>query len=223
MTYDTVLFDLDGVLIEPTDPAVFRQSIASTFQAFGVEDPGETCVEAMIGTTVETIRRTCSQHGIDADDFWSKREHNLTDAQINEMQNGNKNLYDDLHLLKDCDIRFGIVSNNQHQFVQCLLDSSELGEVFEVNYGCYPTLDGYGKRKPHPHYLDLALNDLPSQDVLYIGDADTDILAAQNASIDSAHLLREESQGTFHSSSTHQMTSLHDLVGLLDEAATSGY
>lgn len=223
MTYDTILFDLDGVLIEPTDPTVFRQSIARTFREFGVDDPDESCIEAMIGTTAESIRGACSRYGIDPDDFWSKREQDLIDAQIKEMQNGNKNLYDDIHLLGDYNIKYGIVSNNQHQFVQHLLEFSELGDLVEVNYGCRPTLDGYRKKKPHPYYLNLALDDVPSRDALYVGDANTDILAAQRAGIDSAHLLRQESRSPFHPSSTYQMESLHGLVGLLDEAATSGY
>lgn len=68
MSYDVVVFDMDGVIVEPTDRAVIRESIIDTLEAFGVLSPSFTLVERVLDQDVPTQTLT-KRHDIDPADF----------------------------------------------------------------------------------------------------------------------------------------------------------
>ena len=191
MTYDTVVFDNDGVLVGRTRYDVLERATEETFRRFDIDDPDPEDVEAMtIGATPKTVGDVCSRYGISPKDFWPERDKALTEAQRDEVREGRKTLYDDLDTLHDLDVRMGIVSSNQQATVDFVLDHFDVRDLFGTAYGREPTIQSLERRKPNSHYIDRALADLDADTALFVGDNESDIRAAENAGIDSAFIRR---------------------------------
>lgn len=186
--YEAVVFDMDGVVVEPTDRAVLVDSVVDTFAAFGVEVDRafaeRTVAEDFV--PVEAAR----EHGLDPEAFWHQRELTASLAQQAHARGGGKPLYDDVAALRDLDRPLALVSNNQHATVEYLLAHHAIADRFESVRGRAPTLVGAARRKPEPDYVEAALADLGTDDALYVGDSEKDVVAAQRAGIDSAFCRR---------------------------------
>lgn len=185
--YEAVVFDNDGVLVEPTDTDVLVDAVES-FRAFDVEIERSLAQEAVDNDAVpiETVR----DYGLDPEAFWHYRELSASLAQQTHVRKGGKPVYDDVVALDQLDVPLGVVSNNQHATIEFLLAYHGL-PCFGTAYGRRPTLDGAAKRKPQPDYIQQALTDLGTDEALYVGDSEKDIVAAHRAGIDSAFLRRE--------------------------------
>jgi HAD superfamily hydrolase (TIGR01549 family) len=191
MSYDTVVFDNDGVLVGRTAFDVLEAAMAETFEQCGVTDADPDHVEQLtVGATPTQVTRVCRQYGLDPDSFWRTRDGVVSRAQQAEARAGRKTPYDDLETLADLDTRLGIVSSNQQETVDFLLDHFGLSGLFDTAYGRHPTIESLSLRKPNPHYLERALADLEAESALFVGDNESDITAAENAGIDSAFIRR---------------------------------
>jgi len=191
VTYDTVVFDNDGVLVGRTDFDVLREATRKTFEQFDVTDPDADHVDDMtVGATPEQVDSICETYDLDPETFWRERDATMSRAQQEEARAGRKALYDDVHELADLDVARGIVSSNQHETVDFLVDHHEVSHLFDTYYGREPIIESLDRRKPDPHYLERALSDLDADSALFVGDNESDIWAAENAGIDSAFIRR---------------------------------
>jgi HAD superfamily hydrolase (TIGR01549 family) len=191
VTYDTVVFDNDGVLVGRTSFDVLREATEETFAQFDVTDPDPDHVEDMtIGATRSRVETVCTAHDLEPDTFWRVRDRTLSRAQQEEARAGRKTPYEDIHTLADLDASRGIVSSNQQETVDFLLDHFDVSGLFETAYGREDTIESLDLRKPNPHYLDRALADLDAGSALFVGDNESDVRAAENAGIDSAFIRR---------------------------------
>lgn len=214
--YDAILFDNDGVLVEPTDRSVLVDAVVDAFWHFGVDiDHGlarQTVVEDHVPTDLARA------HGIDPEAFWHHRELTASAAQREHVLDGGKAVYDDVAALARLDAPLGVVSNNQHATVAFLLSYHDL-DLFEVAHGRQPTLDGAAKRKPQPGYLQAAMTALGASDALYVGDRETDVVAARRAGLDSVLLRRAHVPDD--SPSVDPTAELSDLLALVDRLGGS--
>ena len=191
MTYDTVVFDNDGVLVERTSFEVLRDATHETFSQFGVTDMDADHVDSMtVGATPAQVDQICGQYDLEPERFWRARERSLSNAQKDEVRAGRKSLYDDVDMLPDLDVSMGIVSSNQQETVDFVLEHYDISHQFGAAYGREPTIESLNLRKPNSHYLDRALADLDADSALFVGDNESDIRAAENAGIDSAFIRR---------------------------------
>ncbi|ACV49131.1 MULTISPECIES: HAD family hydrolase [Halomicrobium] len=191
MTYDTVVFDNDGVLVGRTAFDVLQDATQETFEAFGVTDPDPNHVENMtVGATPHQVATICGQYDLPREEFWRAREEKMVEAQQEEARAGRKRPYDDIDTLDGLDAAKGIVSSNQQATVDFLLDHFSVRDHFGTAYGREPTIQSLDRRKPNSHYLDRALADLDADSALFVGDNESDIRAAENAGIDSAFIRR---------------------------------
>lgn len=195
MTYDTVLFDNDGVLVGRTRYDVLEAAIEDTFTQFGITAPDAKHIKDMtIGATPARVETVCGTYGIDPHDFFQARDHTLAEAQQAEARAGRKTPYEDVEELADLDAELGIVSSNQQATVDFLIEHFGVADLFGTAYGREATIESLSRRKPDPHYLDRALADLDAESALFIGDNESDITAADNAGIDSAFIRRPHRQ-----------------------------
>ncbi|WP_436931313.1 HAD family hydrolase [Halosimplex halobium] len=191
MTYDTVVFDNDGVLVGRTRFDVLREATGETFAQLGVSDPDPDHVEDMtIGATPQQVNAVCDTYGFEPEEFWRTRDGTVSGAQQDEARAGRKTPYGDIDTLANLDVATGIVSSNQQETVDFLLDHFDLGGHFDTAYGREATVESLTLRKPNPHYIERALADLDADSALYVGDNESDIEAAHNAGIDSAFIRR---------------------------------
>jgi len=191
MTYDTVVFDNDGVLVGRTRYDVLQAATEDTFEQFGVTDPDPDDIEEMtIGATPKTVSDVCSRYGLKPGEFWPTRDQTAAEAQYEEVREGRKTLYDDLDTLHDLDVSMGVVSSNQQATVDFVLEHFGVDDLFGAAYGREPTVESLRRRKPNSHYIDQALADLDADSALFVGDNESDVRAAENAGIDSAFIRR---------------------------------
>jgi HAD superfamily hydrolase (TIGR01549 family) len=217
MPYDAVVFDNDGVLTHPTDRAVLRRAARAAFAEFDVA-PTPDCVAGTVGGDVDRIREVCDRHGLSAAAFWPRREYHAASEQRAAMAAGEKPLYDDVDALRDVDHPMGVVSNNQHATVEAVLDVHGVGDLFETAYGREPTVDGFRRRKPDPHYLERALADLEAETALYVGDSAVDVAVADRLDVDSAFVRRpHRADYDLPLAPTYEVDSLADVVALVAE------
>ncbi|MDY7081908.1 MAG: HAD-IA family hydrolase, partial [Halobacteria archaeon] len=88
---------------------------------------------------------------------------------------------------------------------------------FDTFYGREPTLDGLQRMKPEPYYIEKALEDLGTRNAVYVGDRESDVLAANAAGIDSVFVHRPHTDGypDVTSAPTYEIESLHELDRVL--------
>ncbi|SNR32145.1 HAD family hydrolase [Halorubrum vacuolatum] len=191
MTYDTVVFDNDGVLVGRTRFGVLREATRETFKKFGVTDPDPDDVKRMtIGATPGSVGTVCQRYDFDPGTFWRTRDSTVSKAQQVEAREGRKTPYDDLDELENLEVEMGIVSSNQQETIDFIVDHFDGFDLFGAAYGREPTIHSLQLRKPNPHYIEQALADLDAENALFVGDNESDVQAAHNAGIDSAFIRR---------------------------------
>lgn len=215
MQYDAVLLDNDGVVIEPPDHDAILAAIRETFEEFGVPDPPADHVEALLGVTSDDLRRICANHGIDPAAFWRQRDANAARVQRREFHEGLRRPYDDLAAMEDLEALLGIVSNNQQETIEYIVDYFDLDVA--TYYGREPTVAGVHRKKPNPHYLQQAIAELDAETPLYVGDSNADLGAAAAAGVDSVFVRRSHRQEySLEHDPTYEVDGLHELVTMLN-------
>jgi len=218
MSYEAVLFDNDGVLVEPIGRAVLRRATWEAFDALGVTDPDDDDVERLsIGVTPDLLADVCAVYDLDPEQFWRARDYHSSHAQRAELRAGRAALYDDFDAIRDIDAPRGIVSSNQQDTVEFMHDFFATRDLFQTAYGRDPTLESLARKKPDPHYLHRALADLQVESALFVGDSESDVLAAKNAGLDAAFVRRPHRE-----SYDLSVTPTYELDGLVDLLALDG-
>jgi len=231
MEYDAVIFDNDGVLVEPVTLDLLTAAARDAFAAVGVDDPDPQHVDAIsYGVSPETVETVCRVYDLDPDGFWTARDRTASEAQIQSMRRGEKDTYADVDALAAIDAPRGIVSTNQQATIDSILEYHDLGALFETAYGREPTVESLRRKKPAPYYLERALDDLDAEAALFVGDSESDVQAAHRAGVDSAFVRREHRAETaLGTEPTYELDSLwdlHDVRGVPlapNEAARGGF
>ncbi|MFB6093618.1 MAG: HAD family hydrolase [Halanaeroarchaeum sp.] len=221
MRYDAVLFDNDGVLSRLTDRSVIREAVERAFAEAGVEDPEEEHVEALtLGVTPERLESVAEAYDLDPSSFWRRRDELASAAQRRAVDEGEKPLYGDFDAVLDLPVPRGIVSSNQHPTVEYILERNDVAEHFETVYGREMTVAGLRRKKPATYYLDRAVADVGATNPVYVGDSESDVVAAHNAGMDSVFVRRDHRADLDLSvSPTAEVESLAELPRVLDGAA----
>ena len=205
-----------GVLVEPPTPETQREATRSAFEAQGIDRIDRRFVTRIVeGVTVEELEEICTASGLDAGAFWDAREYHDERTQLEAFRTDRRTLYEDVAAIEDLPQARGVVSNNHHSTIAFVLDFFDLGSLFETYYGREKTIESLRVKKPSPHYIERALADLDSESALYVGDSESDVIAAHEAGIDSAfvrwpHCRRVDLSIT----PTYEVQSLHELPEL---------
>lgn len=216
--YDAVLFDSDGVLVEPPAPARQRDATKAAFRAVGIGDPEPTHVRDIVGgTTVDGLRDICAAYDLDPETFWEVRQRHDEQSQIEAFRANARNRYDDVEAIAELPPNRGIVSNNHHSTIAFKLAFFDLHPLFDTFYGRQMTVEGLERKKPNTHYIERALTDLSAETALYVGDRESDVRAAHRAGLDSAFLRRPHSRDVELSvTPTFEIDSLSDVAPLVE-------
>ncbi|WP_137287103.1 HAD family hydrolase [Halorussus salinisoli] len=212
--YDAILFDNDGVLVEPPADETLRRAAESAFRAVGVDSPDDEHVaDVLRGVTPESLEAVCRPYGLDPETFWLARDRHASEAQLAEFREGKRGRYDDVSAIESLAHDFGIVSSNQHATIEFVLDFCEFADWVDTYYGRELGVESLDRKKPDPHFLERAMADLGADSALYVGDSESDVEAARRAGLDSAFVRRDHCAGVELSvEPDYEVTDLHEVA-----------
>ena len=178
MNIKTVLFDLDGTLIDTNE--LINESFRHTFNKYKFEFT-DSEIRNFNGPP---LRDTFNQLNQDLAEemIQTYRKHNLAnhEAYVKVFPNVEKTIQS---LLKK-DIEIGIVSAKMRQGVELGLEVTGLAKYFETII----TIDDVNNPKPHPEPVRLAMNELKAKpaSTIMIGDNFHDIQSGRDAGAQTA-------------------------------------
>jgi len=219
VSYDTVIFDMDGVLVANSPRWVFERAATQALTTVGVSEPTDRDQGLLSGFPTDidaaaTHFRT--RYGLDLGMLWSHRERFASANQHRAMLGGVKESFDDLGVLAELNVDLAVVSNNQHATVESVVRHYGIERHFDAWFGLEPTLQGVRRRKPAPWYLEIAHETVDGGTSLYVGDRESDVQAATRAGMDSALISRTGNSSDSDVDPTHHITSLADLPALAE-------
>ena len=217
--YDAVLFDSDGILVDPPEYDTKVEATRAAFAEVGVENATQGQVDDIVtGTTTERLREICADHNVDVEAFWEARERLDEQSQFAKFEAGSRTRYDDVTSISALSQTRGVVSNNHHSTIRFVLDFFDFEHLFDTYYGREMTVESLKLKKPNTHYLDQARADLGGESVLYVGDSESDVIAARRAGMDSAFVRRPHCEHLELSvTPTYELRTLHGVTDIVEE------
>ncbi|MDR4889630.1 pyrophosphatase PpaX [Fredinandcohnia sp. QZ13] len=175
MAINTLLFDLDGTLIDTNE--LILQSFLHTFETYFPDRQftreeilpfnGPTLHESFSSVDPERAEEMIAEY--------RKFNHEKHDELVTEFPG----VFDTIKTLKEQGYKIGVVTTKIRNTVNMGLNLTKLDQFFDV----VVTLDDVKNPKPDPEPVLLALKQLGStpEEAIMIGDNYQDIVAGQNA------------------------------------------
>lgn len=180
MKYDTIIFDLDGTLLNTLDD--LRDSLNAALITHGYEPKNLEEVRRFVGNGVKVlVQRSLPVHS--TEDEIDQCLATFTDHYNENMQNKTRPYDGIMELLLDLNrysFKLAIVSNKFDSAVKELA-KDYFGDLINVAIGESATV----KKKPAPDSVFAAICQLGSdiKKTIFVGDSDTDVQTAKNAGI----------------------------------------
>ena len=181
--YDTVIFDLDGTLLNTLDDLASAINHALDVTGFPVRTIDE--VRRFVGDGAKMLARRAVPEGSSEEAVEQVlahfREYYSTHSTV--LTAPYPGIFDMMDRLKAAGVQQAVVSNKPNAQVKSLC---------ALYFGQYVTLaagDREGvKRKPEPDAVWMAMKEMGAEGsrTLYVGDSDVDVITARNAGVDCA-------------------------------------
>ncbi|MBN9655871.1 pyrophosphatase PpaX [Halobacillus sp. GSS1] len=174
MSIRTILFDLDGTLIDTNELII--ASFTHTIEQYSDRSYEREEILDFIGPPLRE-----SLHKVNPDKVEEMvetyRKHNIENH--NRYVKAYEGVVETIETLKEQGYKLGIVTTKMRNTVHMGLELTNLDGLFET----VVTLDDVTNAKPHPEPIVKALNQLDSQasEAMMVGDNTHDIEAGQNA------------------------------------------
>lgn len=196
MSYRAVILDFDGVVVELPDADALHDAIAAACRRVGIQHVVEETAQAFRNGNIRSLADHCQSAGVEFTQLRASAASAVADSQLQAVAAGIREQFEDVAVLRDIDKPVAVVTDNHPHAVRYLLDWFGLSPEIDVLMGCPFTPDGFERRKPSPDNLHAAVDELGTRDALVVGDRPRDIAAADNAGLDAALLVRDDSTGT---------------------------
>ncbi|MFA1819183.1 pyrophosphatase PpaX [Virgibacillus oceani] len=173
MSIHTILFDLDGTLIDTND--LIMASFEHTFRHYELTFSREEIMAFNGPPLVETFRKIDLERANEMIETY--REHNL--FVHDDYVKAFPNVVETVKVLKNDGFQLGVVTTKMRKGVNKGLALTGLNQLFDTII----TLDDVKHAKPHPEPVIKALEALKAtaDTALMVGDNYHDILAGKNA------------------------------------------
>lgn len=215
MKYDTILFDLDGTLLNTLDDLADSINIVMREEGFRQRTKAE--IREFIGDGAEMLmKRSLPPEASETEILRCLTK--FRQIYLQNMQNRTRpyeGIPELLNKLKAMRIKVGVVSNKPDEATKKMC-RQYFGDKIDAAIG--DNLDR--KRKPEPDNVFEALKQLGSdgQKTLYVGDSDVDVKTAKNAGLACAGVTwgyrsRETLQ---EAGAEHIVDEPYQLIGLLE-------
>lgn len=174
MNINTILFDLDGTLINTNDLII--ESFLHTLNHYYPNQYTREDVLAFIGPPLRDTFEAINPERVDEMiETYRAFNHAHHDALVKEYET----VYDTVQTLHEQGFKLGIVTTKIRHTVNMGLKLTKLDSFFQ----CIITLDDVEHAKPHPEPIEKALACLQAkpEETLMVGDNHHDILAGKHA------------------------------------------
>jgi pyrophosphatase PpaX len=174
MKVDTILFDLDGTLINTNELII--ASFTHTLEHFRPQQYGREDIVSFIGQPLVDSFKEVDANSV-AEMVKMYKEHNL--AHHEEYVHAFEGVIETVKTLHGKGFKLGIVTTKMRDAVELGLEITGLSDYFTT----IVTLDDVEKAKPDPEPILRALENLQSDvsSALMVGDSQYDIDAGKNA------------------------------------------
>jgi len=180
--YDTVIFDLDGTLLDTLDDLMV--AVNYVMRKYGFPEHSKEAVRTFVGNGVVHLIDCAVPDGKNNPDFESCLADYRTYYESHTMQHTKP--YDGvmelIAKLREDGYKLAVVSNKQDAATKSLC-----AECFPLIPFAMGEMESRGiRRKPHPDMVLETIKELGSakERCCYIGDSEVDILTAKNTGID---------------------------------------
>ena len=191
MDYGSVVFDLDGVLLDSVESEEWKyEATREALRELGAdEDFDRGTLDAVLGDEgYGECVRVCGEIGVDPQRAWNLVAEKTSEARLDLIEEGRFSLVegvkDTLEELRDAQVKLGVVSNAPDQAVELFVDHYDLRGYFKFFRGVQ-SFEDLKDNKPDPNHLELARFSLKREPFLYVGDQRSDVEAAKAANMDS--------------------------------------
>lgn len=197
LKYNTIIFDMDGIIINSMEDEEWKyNAVEEALDELNVENKNKQIYDALLGDMgYKKCLEVCNSFGIDAREAWELVATKTTEHRIKEIEEERIKLLPGFEEFRDFlnnfNVKKGVISNAPMNAVELTVRSFDLKSFFDFYLGVRD-FDDLQVRKPHPNHLEIARAELKREPCIYIGDAESDIIAAQRAGMDSAWVKRSE-------------------------------
>lgn len=173
----TILFDLDGTLIDST--SAILKGFDDAFKAFGQTPKDHEWVKSLIGFPLDIAFEKLGIPKEKTQDYITAYRNTYKDIYIDQtyLLPLAKESVEEASLFAN----LAVVTTKSSKFSKPLLDHLGIGKYFQVIIGRDDVI--YPKPNAEPIFLALDRLEKDTKDAFMIGDTHLDILAAKNASI----------------------------------------
>jgi pyrophosphatase PpaX len=174
MKINTLLFDLDGTLINTNELII--ESFLHTLHSYYPDQYKREDVLPFIGPTLyDTFNSINSEKVEEMVKVYRKFNHEQHDVLVKEYET----VFETVKTLKEKGFKLGIVTTKIRDTVNMGLTLTKLDQFFDV----VVTLDDVENAKPHPEPVLKALEQLGSkpEEAIMVGDNHHDVEAGKNA------------------------------------------
>ncbi len=185
MRYTTILFDLDGTLLDTLED--LTDSVNHAMSAMGWQPRAKEEVRLFLGNGIRNLMKLCSPQGIGEGEFEKAFDifKSYYDVHNQDKTKPYEGVVELMERFYKKGLKMAIVSNKVDGAVAKLRD--KFFPYVQVAIGDRPDM----RRKPEPDSCNMALDLLGScrEETVYIGDSEVDLLTARNANLDCISVL----------------------------------
>jgi len=215
--YDAILFDKDGVILDSgLNNFLWMDRVRmKTASRLGYSINKEESLKIVKARNTQEIEELIEEKGM----TWKQLnyiENKVQDAKINMIRQGILRLFPDAEkLLNDLEVKTSLVTNAPERTTDFTLNYFSIRNQFDdVQSLKYDSLKHFiDHKKPHTYMLDSAIESLNAENPVMVGDSEADILAAQNAGIDSI-FVQSYKEDTY-TSPTHKVRNLEEIKHII--------
>ena len=218
MSYEAVIFDFDGVLIDSGFDG-FQWAVDARqeyIEKRGIDVDENKIRHGVYVPEDKALSEVVNGSGISWKKF-KKMEDYAAERKLELASTGELQLFDDVKpVLDELDLPIAIVSNSYREYLEAIFKEMSIAEY--VRFYNAPSIENIqsfrDRMKPEPVMINEALDTLGTRKAVMIGDQIEDVMGANRAGIDSIYIDRN---GGVEEKANYSVTSLKEALEIIQD------